>query len=418
MKSNSKENRLLTSIQKIIEERNSDIDFKDEKFNIFSILEMEYKENKTHSAFIAELLNPHGSHSHGNLFLKLFLEELNVEDFEADLSMLTLEKSIGSVQIDDKKPLNSFGGRIDIYLEDAKGQILSIENKINAPEQKLQIVRYVNHNKSKNKVFYLTLTGQSPSKFTKHTLKSGFDFFEITYQEHIINWLENSLSEISSSLLKESIRQYIILLKKLTGKIDKKYMNKLHDTILHNYEATESIIANANQARKTICQDIYDKVFEKLTEKLKTTDDLKVELGNDVYQKHSQIWIKTKNQRNRVLWFVVESFSGEGHFNGRMFIGILNPPPHNSEYKNPPNRTSISQWVINLQHIPKYKGYNINLKNAKTIQELHRDETFKNEFVNHIVNEIEVYIRDEYPNLKKFIETQELPENLDLTKND
>ena len=47
-----------------------------ENFNVFSILHMESDEVKTHSAIIAELLNPRGSHSQRTLFLKLFLEKL------------------------------------------------------------------------------------------------------------------------------------------------------------------------------------------------------------------------------------------------------------------------------------------------------------------------------------------------------
>ena len=48
-----------------------------EDFNIFGILGMERKEVKTHSKFLAELLNPKGSHLQGDMFLKLFIEYLN-----------------------------------------------------------------------------------------------------------------------------------------------------------------------------------------------------------------------------------------------------------------------------------------------------------------------------------------------------
>lgn len=44
------------------------------QFNVFEILKLQSNENRTHSAFIAELLNPHGSHLIGTTFLKLFLE--------------------------------------------------------------------------------------------------------------------------------------------------------------------------------------------------------------------------------------------------------------------------------------------------------------------------------------------------------
>ncbi|WP_417601041.1 PD-(D/E)XK nuclease family protein [Owenweeksia hongkongensis] len=54
-----------------------------EDFNIFSILNMETNEVKTHSTFLAELLNPHGSHSMGETFLQLFLNKFEIKDFEA-----------------------------------------------------------------------------------------------------------------------------------------------------------------------------------------------------------------------------------------------------------------------------------------------------------------------------------------------
>jgi hypothetical protein len=61
-----KEVELLQKHQKEIEI------IKGETFNIFSILGVESKENKTHSSFIAELLNPNGSHYMNAVFLEAF----------------------------------------------------------------------------------------------------------------------------------------------------------------------------------------------------------------------------------------------------------------------------------------------------------------------------------------------------------
>jgi len=56
-------------------------------FNIFSILRAERNERFTHSAFIAELLNPNGSHCQGAIFLKLFLDEIKWDsDLTTDIS--------------------------------------------------------------------------------------------------------------------------------------------------------------------------------------------------------------------------------------------------------------------------------------------------------------------------------------------
>ena len=64
---------ILDSTKTIVEHQNILERIKGEKFNVFSILKMESKENDTHSNFIGELLNPQGSHFKGSIFLKLFL---------------------------------------------------------------------------------------------------------------------------------------------------------------------------------------------------------------------------------------------------------------------------------------------------------------------------------------------------------
>lgn len=45
-----------------------------EEFNIFRILKLESSEVRMHSAFLAELLNPKGSHGQKDTFLKLFID--------------------------------------------------------------------------------------------------------------------------------------------------------------------------------------------------------------------------------------------------------------------------------------------------------------------------------------------------------
>ena len=47
-----------------------------EDFNIFSVMSMESDEVFTHSALLAELLNPSGSHGLGSAPLKLFVHRI------------------------------------------------------------------------------------------------------------------------------------------------------------------------------------------------------------------------------------------------------------------------------------------------------------------------------------------------------
>lgn len=134
------ETLLLRNAQVLLNKEYESQKNKGELFNTFSILKMETAENKTHSNFIAELLNPKGSHLKGSIFLELFLKEINYTEFEAQNASVKLEKYIGEI---DTERLT--GGKIDIYTQDKNGNIISIENKINAKDQDYQIERYCNH---------------------------------------------------------------------------------------------------------------------------------------------------------------------------------------------------------------------------------------------------------------------------------
>ena len=407
----SRVKNVLQSARIIVENQKVEEKIKGEKFNLFSILKMETKENETHSAFLGELLNPGGSHLMGNVFLDIFLEEIKDTSLDRNSTRVILEKNIGPVIIDEDDPLRSTGGRIDIYLEDKNGNTVSIENKINAPEQKLQVVRYFNHKKERNKVYYLTLDGKEPSSYSTSTLQSEKDFIEISYKYHILEWLKKCHKEsFENSILRESIKQYIILLKKITGKMDNRHRDELYKIILSNYEAVESIISNSSEARKTVCHEIHESVVTLLKEKFKDIPEIVVEIGNDVWKKNSQIWIRMNSQKSRVLNFVLESFSGEGHFDGNLFLGILNPPPHDSKYAVLPNELSISNWIINKRLISDFEGFKVNLKDKSTIQKLYTDAIFKSSFIQHIVKESREYFDEQFPALKRFLETGEISE--------
>ena len=137
---------LLHNTKKIVDHHHKMMIAKGEHFNIFSVLGVESKENKTHSNFLAELLNPKGSHLQGNKFLKLFMEiigkELSEENACSILSekfinstttIVTTEFSIGNLNFKDIE-----GGRIDILIENRDNKIC-IENKIYAQDQEAQI---------------------------------------------------------------------------------------------------------------------------------------------------------------------------------------------------------------------------------------------------------------------------------------
>ena len=82
----------ITAIRKLyekLEELNGD------KFNIFNILGLTTNEVRTHSAFLGEILNPKGTHSFKDAFLKELLLKLEIRDFDSSSANVQVEKHVG-----------------------------------------------------------------------------------------------------------------------------------------------------------------------------------------------------------------------------------------------------------------------------------------------------------------------------------
>lgn len=173
----------------------------------------------THSAIIAELLNPRGTHNQGALFLEEFLNSsvlLRIIPFDCCSAKVVTEKDLGSqedVNVGDEK--RHVGGRADIYLEDKDGQIIVIENKIYASDQEFQLERYWNSTGRKGHIIYLTLDNRMPSKESLGAMWPSL-VLPISYKDEIIEWLQNCMSRISDDCLKSIIAQYVETLKMLT----------------------------------------------------------------------------------------------------------------------------------------------------------------------------------------------------------
>lgn len=195
-----------------------------ECFNIFEVLGISHKETITHSPFLVELLNPKGCHGCESTFLKAFLEIVLHKSFTAEelgKAKVSSEKSIGNKNEDATE-----GGRLDIQIIIGTSLII-IENKIDAEEQKNQLLRYYNHAESEvkkgstkdYKLLYLTLFGNEASEFsTGGKLKAGEHYCTISYSRDILSWLECCKAiSIDKPLVRETLTQYITVIKKLTN---------------------------------------------------------------------------------------------------------------------------------------------------------------------------------------------------------
>ena len=375
--------QLLHDTKSIVAEQLKIEEEKGETFNVFSVLKMEHKENSTHSAFLKELLDSNGSHLKKDLFLKLFLQTIGNEDFTLSTPNVKTEHSIG-VRDDTQK----CGGRVDIYITDGKKSII-IENKINAADQYVQIERYCNHNKATNKVYYLTLLGEQPSAESKGGLISGKDFFLLSYKKDIIEWLTKCLQECSpSSILRDSIRQYIILIKKITNTMDKKEKEQLDKLMLANFDESTLIAKNFIALKVEIGNSIRDGVKKAL--QLRLGNDFEVFLGEKIQNENAQLWIKYKLDPKSKLYFGIQSFSYNA--SPGLGVGILNEEQKETQYSlEGVTKDDNNLWPY-WQEIESFEGHNFDFDLGTTLYKLYIDIDFKERFITYIVNEVEKFI--------------------------
>lgn len=215
-----------------------------ENFNIFNTLGLRSNEVRLHSAFLAELLNPCGSHGMGGEFLSAFLGVVGLPTDYINASKVDVnhivERNIGF-------KTESSGGRIDIILEDRCNAII-IENKIYAADQENQLLRYFNYGKEKFGrdhfcLFYLTLDGHEPAETS---VKEGVKYKCISYGNEILKWLDQCVRlAFNMPLIRETINQYINLIKQLTNKdMDTKQQSEMFEAMAKYPEAVAAIFNN------------------------------------------------------------------------------------------------------------------------------------------------------------------------------
>lgn len=188
-----------------------------ERFNVFSVLGVENAEVR-HSAFLAELLNPNGSHSQGAIFLRLFFDMLRNKFSD---KFHWRDDGINGFDVTVEASVKD--GRVDILIEN-DDKCMVIENKINATDQDEQLGRYYRgiadrtSNKKDVIVIYLTLWGSDASEQTRGKDLAEEKLLCVSYSEDIINWLDDCLKEtVRLAHIRETLFQYQSLLKQLTG---------------------------------------------------------------------------------------------------------------------------------------------------------------------------------------------------------
>lgn len=322
-------------------------------FNIFQIIGLTSDEVRVHSAFLATLLDPQGSHRQGDLFLRLFTKQLSqiVHNFDTESAVVECEKYIGRMT-------ETTGGRIDIHISDEKGHKIIIENKIYAPDQTNQLIRY--HNYAPDAVLlYLTLDGKAPGKDSVGDLIEEQNYYQISYSNEILDWLTECYEAVKKiPTLAEGINHYINLIKILTNQSTNIMMTKEIAEAIASSSSNIQAAIEIQRALQDVKGNIQQKFWNKLIERFQS-ESYKVKK----YFYDTEVDDLSEYIRN----FVRTNASGSGDIHKNKWYGIEIPVAEIDEY-------SI-QWRIEVDHNIYYgfklhKGNHLVLSGDKTFDYL------------------------------------------------
>lgn len=312
----------------IISKKNAEIlDATGGRFNMFRTCGVNHYEN-THSAIIAEFLNPNGTHGLKSKLLECFIETLGeyftIQNFNCEKSRVHTEHSTEE-------------GRIDILIVDNQNKAIIIENKIYAidqPEQLKRYNRYAQTYKNGYLILYLTLFGDNASEQSG----KGVSYLSISHKENIINWLEKCVA-ISSRfpMVRETIIQYINHLKQLTNQdMDTKNKEEIVEVLskIENLRTAQAIYQNYSATYNYLLKKHFNPKME----------DFAKQKGLEYHFERSEelyvIFHFTNPNWHGKCWI---GFTFEGN---RCHYGICNNP--NSYRISDENRKIIHEHLNNL----------------------------------------------------------------------
>ena len=268
-------------------------DGRKEPFNVFTVLRKASDEVNLHSRFLHALLD-HQSDT-GRQNLKAFLQKIDVEKFKLDGATVRREYK-----------------NIDILIvnNDTKQHPVVIENKIYAEDRPAQLRRYhctlQKEGYSDICLRYLTLDGHDPSEDSAGDLS----YETISYRDDLLPWLKRcQMYAYDEPELRESIAQYIHLIRKLTGTdFEEAYMNELQDLLSKDnnlilaHDLNEAMI----RAKISLLQELWcdiDSALKNLKQVIPDFPDKDLNASN-ISEKRIKKYIRKKEGNLRLYYRV------------------------------------------------------------------------------------------------------------------
>lgn len=341
-----------------------------ERFNIFEACGVNHYEN-THSAIIAELLNPHGSHGQADSFLTSFLCS-----YKSDICFSLENGAPVATEVVTEE------GRIDILITNPEGQAIIIENKIYAHDQWEQLKRYDKYaedkfGKGNYEILYLTLFGDKASEQSAE----GVKYIPISYANNIVEWLEECINYSARiPLIRETLIQYQNHIKQLTNQdMEKNDKEKLLAMMAENAEQVKAIYS------VTWFEYLGYVFYKYVRPKLKVLEGLMYEETNLFGGRGERGFYFRRKEWNRSAIWIYTSRSQLDYF----MIGISNYSGGSLEVK--PNKLaclkeqSDKDWPYGWESLGKYSGWYLQ---NDTVPDMIDDNNGNNKFVEYIKSKV------------------------------
>ena len=349
-------------------------------FNVFNVLGLSSNETRTHSAFLAELLNPCGSHGMGDLFLKKFLLYAHIEDLNLDTknAYVEVERSIGAIDEDYEH-----GGRIDLIVESTEGKGIIIENKIYAVDQHKQLVRYHNYAEvtySDYRLLYLSLDKEEASvdstKGSNVQLVAGEHYLSVTYRSEILTWLNDCLEELpKDKVVYIILKQYIDLLKQLTYQMEEN--NIVLDVLKkeENWAYTLEVLKNADSWKTKVWNEFVNLLRKEVEKNGWILEDTDI-IGD----------LRVRTIENS------EYFVSLTKYNGGAYIGISCTSEQTPKECLPCLESPESWWPFGWKFLDRDYRYFLPLSDWNSWEYLFPEKRIV--FANYLMQEITTIIQD------------------------
>lgn len=219
------------------------------KFNIFDYLRTD---EMGLSRCIADLLNPNGKHGQGHLFLAEFIQLVGTESWssvEVNNCRASLEKQANGER------------RIDIYLQFESGEIIGIENKPWADDQKNQLKDYADFIAKealgkKWLLIYLSNRDPSESEYSisnekQEELEESNNFVWLDYSG-LVDWLERCAQKSKALAVRVFIEELAKFIRtKVNGELDMSEKKTIKEVILASDKNLESALQVSNMIEAT-----------------------------------------------------------------------------------------------------------------------------------------------------------------------